>query len=190
MSIRGVEFDEGAYDRANEAYFDESFGSGGRVFDARLLRAPISLLKSRVPIVLSESDCVADAVREMQSQHRGVVLISEDGSRQSRLTGIFTERDVLLRVVERGRNLDRLSLGEVMVRDPEALPQDAPLAWALNKMSVGGFRHVPAVDGHGRPVFVVSVKDVVEFLVEAFPREVLNLPPEFGRQRYRERDGA
>ncbi len=37
---------------------------------------------------------------------------------------------------------------------------------------------------------MVSVRDVVEFLVEAFPREILNLPPEFGAVRYQERDGA
>jgi CBS domain-containing protein len=190
MSIRGIEFDENAYDRANESYFDEGFRSGGRVFDARLLRAPISHLKSRVPLVFKESDCVADAVREMRSQHRGCVLISEDGTRQTPMTGIFTERDVLMRVIDRRRNLKRVMLGEIMMRDPETLPQDAPLAWALNKMSVGGFRHIPAVDGSGRPVFVLSVKDVVAFLVESFPSEILNLPPELGRQRYRERDGA
>jgi CBS domain-containing protein len=83
-----------------------------------------------------------------------------------------------------------VTLEEVMTRDPEALPATAPVAWVLNKMEVGGFRHVPAVDEAGRPVFVVSVRDVVQFLVEAFPEEVLNLPPEFGAPRYTTRDGA
>ena len=64
------------------------------------------------------------------------------------------------------------------------------MAWVLNKMSVGGFRHVPAVDEQGRPAFVVSVRMVVQFLVDAFPDQILNLPPEFGASRYRDRDGA
>jgi len=57
-------------------------------------------------------------------------------------------------------------------------------------MEVGGFRHVPIVDEHGRPKLVVSVRDIVTFLVSSFPEEVLNLPPEYGTSRYRERDGA
>ena len=66
----------------------------------------------------------------------------------------------------------------------------APVAWVLNKMSVGGFRHVPAVDEEGCPVIMVSVRDVVEFLVQSFPSEILNLPPEFGGERDQTRDGA
>ena len=73
--------------------------------------------------------------------------------------------------------------------DPECLPVDASIAWVLNKMSVGGFRHVPAVDDQGWPAIIVSVRDVVQFLVESFPNEVLNLPP-MGVERYRTRDGA
>ena len=57
-------------------------------------------------------------------------------------------------------------------------------------MSVGGFRHVPVVNQRGFPVAVISVRDVVEFLVEAFPSEILNLPPDFGMEERHPRDGA
>jgi len=49
-------------------------------------------------------------------------------------------------------------------------------------MSVGGYRHVPLVDPDGHPVGILSVKDIVDYLTEHFPREILNLPPEPGRQ--------
>jgi hypothetical protein len=49
---------------------------------------------------------------------------------------------------------------------------------------------VPVVDKQGRPAFVVSVRDVVDFLVERFPREVLTLPPAYGADVSREREGA
>ena len=65
-----------------------------------------------------------------------------------------------------------------MTPEPEVLAVGETVAYALNKMSVGGFRHVPVVDHKGHPAFVVSVRDIVEFLVEAFPRQVLNLPAE------------
>jgi len=104
--------------------------------------------------------------------------------------GIFTERDVLFRIIDRGQNPTRLPLAEVMTREPECLPIEASVAWVLNKMSVGGFRHIPVVDKQGHPVFVVSVRDVVELLVERFPREVLNLPPIWGGDVTRAREGA
>lgn len=182
--------EEPAVDAANEAYFDELDVSEHPNFDQRLIQAPVTVLARRIPIVFSPDDTVSAAVTAMHGQHRGCVLITEDGSRRTGIIGIFTERDVLFRVVNRGRDPGEVTLGEVMVREPETLPRTASVAWVLNKMSVGGFRHVPVVDEEARPVFVVSVRDVVEYLVEAFPSEVLNLPPEFGADRYRTRDGA
>jgi len=170
----------------DEAYFDREGERGPRVFDARLLREPAAVLPTRKPIVLSRQDSVTDAVRAMQAEHRGVVVVTQDGTPGSRVVGIFTERDVLFRIVDGGRNPATLAVGEVMTQDPECLVEDHSVASVLNLMSVGGFRHVPVVDGHGRPLFVVSVKDVVQFLVEAFPGEVLNL----GADRQRQREGG
>lgn len=171
---------------SDEAYFDGADGPQERTFDTRLLREPTSVLPVRKPLVLSRFHSVTDAIRAMQSEHRGVVLVSEDGTMHSRLVGIFTERDVLFRIVDQGRNPATLPLSEVMTADPECLRDDEAIAEVLRMMSVGGFRHVPIVDAEGRPVHVVSVRDVVEFLVEAFPQEVLNR----GGDRTSEREGG
>ena len=50
------------------------------------------------------------------------------------------------------------------------------MAYALNKMSVGRFRHVPLVDADGAPVGMISIRDIVDFIVELCPEEILNLP--------------
>ena len=126
----------------------------------------------------------------MQLQHRGCVLVTEDGSADSPLIGIFTERDVLNRIIGQGRNPALVRLDEVMHEDPESLPTTASVAWVLNKMSVGGFRHVPVVDSEGHLAFVISVRDVVQFLVDHFPSEILNLPPDFETPGFRAREGA
>jgi CBS domain-containing protein len=173
----------------DEDYFEDPL-SKRRVFDASLLREPVTVLPTRTAIYLPPSGSASEAMRAMQREHRGCVLITEDGTPRSRLVGIFTERDVLIRIIDRGRNPATLELSEIMTEDPETLPAEARIAWVLNVMSVGGIRHVPVVDEMGRPVAVVSVRDVVQFLVESFPGEVLNLPPEFGAVRYRTRDGA
>ncbi len=170
----------------DEAYFDGSGLPEERSFDTRLLRQPTSVLPARKPIVLSRLHSVTDAIRSMQSEHRGVVLVSEDGTTNTPLLGIFTERDVLFRIVDQGRNPATLHLGDLMTQEPESLRDDQTIADVLQMMSVGGFRHVPIVNAEGHPVHVVSVKDVVQFLVEAFPREVLNR----GSDRTSQREGG
>ena len=173
----------------DEAYFERERGEQ-RVFDSNLLQEPLESLRTRKPLIFAGSESVADAMQAMQRERRGCVLITSDGTEKSRLTGIFTERDVLCRIVDRGRNPQGLPLQDVMTTEPEALHVEASVAWVLNKMAVGGFRHVPVVDDMERPAFVISVRDVVEFLVEFFPNDVLNLPPEYGPPRSTKREGA
>ena len=187
----GSDYDDSgppAADAGDERYFEPT--TPPRRFDARMLQEPISVLTTRAPIIFSGKSTATEAMRAMQSEHRGCVVITEDGTARSRLIGIFTERDVLMRIVDRGRNPANLTLEEIMTRDPECLPSDTSIAWVLNKMEVGGFRHVPTVDAQGCPHLVVSVRDVVQFMVASFPEEILTLPPEYGADRYRERDGA
>lgn len=185
----GDEYDE--LTPGDEDYFATSGGGASRrQFDARLLRDPVTVLHRRVPLLFASDGSATEAMRAMQREHRGCVLVTEDGSARSRVRGIFTERDVLRRVIDGGRNPASLQLGEIMTPEPECLDVQASIAWALNKMEVGGFRHVPVVDDAGRPHMVVSVRDVVTYLVSAFPEEILNLPPEYGIEGFRERDGA
>jgi len=152
-------------DLIDENYF-ETPRPPGRTFDSALLREPVAVLPVRRALIVSAHTTVTEAMRLMKSEHCSCVVI----------TGIFTERDVLYRVVDRGRNPAALPMGEVMTPDPETLLVRSTVASALNMMSVGGFRHIPVVDDEHRPVFVIRVRDVVEFIVEAFPREILNLP--------------
>ncbi len=174
----------------DEAYFEPDSKGPRRVFDASLLGEPLSVLPTKRPLILPPQASVTDAMRGMQAERTGCVLITEDGTADTRLTGIFTERDLLYRIVDQGQNPATLPLSEVMTTDPEHLPAEASVAWVLNKMAIGGFRHVPVVDDGDRPVLLVSVRDVVAFLVEFFPRDVLNLPPENDASRARTREGA
>jgi len=159
-------------------------------FDAGLLREPLGVMPVQRPLTFSPDSTVTDAMRAMQREHRGCVLVTDDGTQRSKLIGIFTERDVLFRIVDKGRNPAALAIGEVMTPNPENLSSRATVAYVLNKMSVGGFRHVPVVDDEHRPVCVISVRDVVSFLVNAFPREVLNLPSEPSSSPPASREGA
>ena len=173
----------------DEPYFEEE-RQRSRVFDANLIQEPLKRLGRRRPLIFAPDDNVSGAMRAMQRERRGCVLVTGSGGPDSPLIGIFSERDVLYRIVDRGRNPASLPLAEVMTPDPEVLPVEASIAWVLNKMAVGGFRHVPVVDAEEHPVCVVSVRDVVEFLVDFFPNDVLNLPPEYGPPRSAKREGG
>ena len=176
-------------DLGDESYYEQTRRQS-EGFDSGLLREPLGVVPAQRPITLSPEANVTEAMRMMQREHRGCVLVTDDGTNQSKLTGIFTERDVLFRIVDRGRNPAALPIGEVMTADPETLSIHATVAYVLNKMSVGGFRHVPVVDDDLRPACVISVRDVVNFLVDAFPREILNLPSEPEPVPPRSREGA
>jgi len=69
-------------------------------------------------------------------------------------------------------------VADYMTPDPETLRPDDRIAWALKLMHIGGYRHVPLTDREGRPVGVVSIKDIIEYIIDLFPSPVLNLPPE------------
>jgi len=156
-----------------------------RVLDDAVLREPISVLNPAAPVSVEKGSTIAEAIRRMQEHHIGCVLVIEG----ERLVGIFTERDVLRHLV--GDEIDpaKTLVDELMTPNPETLAPDAAIAFALNKMSLGGFRHVPLVDESHRPVGIVSVKDIVEYMVDFFP-EVLNVPPEPGLDVTRAREGA
>ena len=155
-----------------------------RVLDQRMIREPIRSLGPPRPLSLSPGASIADAIRTMREHRVGCLLVVEE----SRLVGIITERDLLLKL-EQG-DLTR-SVRELMTPDPEVLTLDDPIVYALNKMSVGGFRHVPLVDAARRPVGIVSVKDIIDYIVDFFPNDVLTVPPDPARAAaWRGRDGG
>jgi CBS domain-containing protein len=131
----------------------------------------------RSPAVTVPPDApVQKAVDLMRAKKVSAVLVVER-ARAKRLVGIFTERDLVNRALP-ARGWARARVDRFMTKAPEALRARDPLAYAVNKMSVGGFRHVPLVDDAGRPAGMVSARDVLDFVVELCPEEILNLPPE------------
>jgi CBS domain-containing protein len=140
-----------------------------------LLTEPISSLQLGPAITVPLTATLQQAVEIMQTRHLGCVLVVDGGGL---LKGIFTERDLLVRVAGRKLDWNVSAVSEFMTPDPESLQSGDAIAWALNLMHVGGYRHVPLTDGDGRPTGVVSVKDIVGFIVDLFPDEVLNLPPD------------
>lgn len=154
----------------DQVFEDDELSDIGGAF----LNDTIAALEPAEPICLPETATVAEAIsRMLERRQAGVLIVDEAG----RLTGIFTERDVLTRVAGVPRDAARTALHEVMTPRPEALSATDRIAYAVHSMSVAGYRTVPLVDAQHRPVGVVTVSDVIRWLAHLHPEAVLNLPP-------------
>lgn len=142
-----------------------------------LLRTAISEVVGLRPAVTVPPDApVEKALALMRAKKVSAVVVVER-KRTRRVLGVFTERDLVNRAVP-SRGWAKAAVRRFMTPDPETLRPKDPLAYALNKMSVGRFRHVPLVDEAGRAAGMITAGDLIGYVVELCPEEILNLPPE------------
>ncbi len=138
----------------------------GPILESALAHTMLSEVVSQPVLTVSPSTTLADTIHLMQKERRSCVLIMEN----DRIAGIFTERDILMKVAAQPLDLLHTPVSGSMTADPFTLPADANVAFALNKMVLEGFRHIPLVDGAGRPTAVVSMRNVIEYLGEIYSR--------------------
>jgi CBS domain-containing protein len=116
------------------------------------------LLERRSPVlhIVSPHQTVAEAVAIMATRKVGAVPVVKDG----RLIGIFSERDLLRRVISVHRAPDKTEIGEVMSPDPLTATPSDERAWAMRAMDAHGCRHLPVVL-HGAVVDMLSIRDLI-----------------------------
>lgn len=129
---------------------------------------------------------IREAITAMQQEHKGCVLVVEQG----RIVGILTERDVLTKIAAREVDLDRVQVRDLMTPEPECLDLDTELVYAFFQMNVSDSRHIPVLDARGEPVGVISMRDLVDYMVKLFPKDVLNRPPTPDLQNPQAPEGA
>ena len=157
---------------------DDDYTSSGdpeeRSISPAVFNDTVDVLTPAEPVCLRETATVTEAAQRMVQARQAAVLIVDA---KGRLTGIFTERDLLTRVIGRGVEPKGTPLSAVMTPNPEVLSLSDRVAYAVHCMSVAGYRTVPLVDADRRPVGIVTVSDVIRWLATLFPTTVLNLPP-------------
>jgi CBS domain-containing protein len=143
-----------------------------------LIEASLSVLARREPVTVPPGTSLQDCLRAIQRTGTGdsvFVTASDD-----RLLGVLTERDVFGRLV--GEDVAQsVDLGQpvetLMTTEPRTLRIEQTVGEAMALMRSGRFRNVPMVDDEGHLVGVVRQVDILKFLAESFPEELLNLPP-------------
>jgi CBS domain-containing protein len=127
-----------------------------------LLKDRIEVLSPRKPLSVTPDATVGETLKTMMAQGVGCLVVVEG----DRLLGIFSERDALLRLnVDAARMADR-PVSEVMTVNPATLKAGDKIAFALHRMNVGGFRHLPILDDDGRLMGVISIRDILTYLTE------------------------
>jgi len=129
-----------------------------------IMRDPIKRLSPLKPLVAAQDSTIWDAIRIMREGRHGSVLVVDRRAKES-LVGIFTERDVLLRVWGSGLDINTTPVSRVMTPHPVVLREDDILAHAIHLMAVRGFRHIPIVRDD-RPVGFVSVRGILRYIAE------------------------
>ncbi len=121
-------------------------------------------------VVSTLADTTVRSAAVTMARHRIGAILVVDGAGQ--LSGLFTERDVLNRVVAANLDPDTTPLSAVMTTNLQTATPDKPLAHALHMMFEGGFRHVPVVEG-GRPVGMVSARNALGLEIHEFEKELV-----------------
>jgi CBS domain-containing protein len=133
----------------------------------------VSHLDPLSPLQITPNRTVGEAVALMRERGVGSVLVCHGPV----LEGIFTERDLMRRVLAAGKPLTT-PISACMTPKPATVGLKDSIASAVRLMEQGGYRHLPVVDEIGRPISMVTVKRIMSYLAEHFPTIICNQPPD------------
>jgi CBS domain-containing protein len=146
----------------------------------------LRVLSRREPVTVSPGTSLAACIAAIQRTGTGDSVFVMDGN--GRLAGVLTERDIFGRIVGGDVDLDQ-PVETMMTTDPRHLHLDETVRDAIDLMQTGRYRNVPLLDEEDHLIGVVRPQDILKFLAEAFPEELLNLPPR-PHQRMRKAEGG
>jgi len=122
-------------------------------------------------VAVSPFTPLAQAIEAMKGDEGGCVIVSDDG----RVAGIFTERDLLTKIVGQEVDLDS-PISKWMEAAVETLSPYATIGDAVRLMNEKSFRNIPLVK-NGELAGSISVFDIITYLAECYPKATMNLPP-------------
>jgi CBS domain-containing protein len=145
----------------------------------KLASTPIKSLEWRPVVRLRPDTLVSDAVDQLLAGHRGAAVVeAPDG----RLLGVFTEGDLLAHAAPGAPDWLEHPVGDFATVEPEVIGESESIAEAVSRMKERHFHHLPVLDRQRKVVALISIRDVLAYVVDFFPQEILNLPPDPTRQ--------
>ena len=124
------------------------------------------------PATVPLQSTAAEAIRVMLDRHVGAVAIIDE---DSRVAGIFTERDVLSKLSLSGRDPEQISVYELMTTPVELATRATGLGEAMSTMVERHYRHLPVVDDDGRLLGMVSIRHILQARIDDLTQELDSL---------------
>jgi CBS domain-containing protein len=150
-----------------QALVDDHLPTPSNRVERALLRDRITDLEPNRPIVVAPDMTVGDVVKLLVERKIGCVFVVDN----ERIVGVFTERDALTRIGVKAEQFRDRPISEFATPNPRELDSDAKIAFAVRMMDLGGYRHIPIIDGEGKPKGVISVRDILRYLTEHMAAE-------------------
>ncbi len=129
--------------------------------EADLLRDRIERLWPKSPSTVAPDAHVGDVLKKMVDEGIGCVMVVD----RDKLVGIFSERDALMKLNADAPKFLARPISQFMTAGPVTLETNDKIAFALHKMNVGGYRHMPILF-HGKLAGVISIRDILRYLTE------------------------
>lgn len=157
-NIEGVD----VCDQCGQPLDDLHLPNPSTLVERSLLKDRVSVLDPKKPVSVPPNAKTAEVLQTLVDCGIGCVLIVKDNA----LIGIFSERDALLRINDQAVEFGKRPISDFMTPAPQTLQLDAKIAFAVQMMDLGGYRHVPVVDADNRPVGIISVRDILRYLTD------------------------
>ena len=137
--------------------------------DKEIFNRPISELKLPELVTMDQDSLLADIHETLFKNRFGAIVLTN----QNQLSGILTERDFLLKVWGKFENWKEVKASEVMTPEPFSMKLTDKISDCIKIVSRKKFRHLPVVDDNGRPIHMISIKDLLAFIIKFFPKKLI-----------------
>tara|TARA_B100001564_G_C20590618_1_gene647644 strand:- start:361 stop:918 length:558 start_codon:yes stop_codon:yes gene_type:complete len=168
-------FDNQDFDDDQQWYDGLSNLEDSEITDSVKIQEPIRNMRLSKPMIIELGTSIRHTLEQMQENNINCVLTLDNENQK--LNGILTERDVLIKITGKGYDFDLTMVDEFITKNPESVTLEDPLAYALNKMHVGGFRNVPVVNDDFYPIGIIGITDIIATIADHFHTDIINLPP-------------
>ncbi len=128
--------------------------------DLEILREELSILRPTLSVRIAPETPIKQVIQTMVEKRIGAVLIVENNE----MTGIFSERDLIMKIAEHYDEVCEQPVQDFMTPNPVHLSIKHNIAYALNRMDVGDYRHIPITDENNYPTGIIAIRDIIRYI--------------------------
>lgn len=139
---------------------------------AKVFDIPIYQIKLSPALIVKETDTLLKAIELMKANKMGVVCVVNG---KNKLKGILTERDIVLKALNKDKNWQDIPVKMLMTQKPFYLHKDDSVVLAMHNMHIGGYRNIPILDSNENIISLVTIQNVMKYLMDQFPKEIDNI---------------